>query len=64
MVKKKQFEDKPKCKVNVTFEFEVDRKKSNKEIKDCIAEQILSDMNVYFQNDDDTAQLTKIKIKE
>lgn len=49
-------------KVDVQFVFEVKGKK--KEIIDSIERQILSDMNEYWQNDDDTAQMKEIQLKE
>ena len=50
---------KKKIVVKVEMEFEVDGEKEA--IKESIGEQITSDMNVYWQNDDDTAQMTEIK---
>ena len=32
------------------------------EIMRCIGEQVFSDMNVYWQNDDDTAQMKEMRI--
>jgi len=51
-----------KAEVNVTFIFEVNDKRED--IEKNIISQITSDLNEYWQNDDDTAQMTKIKIKE
>ena len=51
-------------KVMVEFDFDVDERKSKEQIKKCIIKQILSDLNVYWQNEDDTAQMKNITIKE
>jgi plastocyanin domain-containing protein len=50
-------------KVIVEFDFDVDETKTKKQIKDCIKKQILSDLNAYWQNDDDTAQMKSVGIK-
>ena len=50
-------------KVNVIFTFDIDETKSDMEIVECIQKQIFSDCNVYYQNDDDTAQMTNLEVK-
>ena len=50
-------------KVTVEFDFDVDERKSKEQIKKCIKKQILSDLNAYWQNTDDTAQMDSISIK-
>lgn len=48
-----------KRKVLVEFEFAV-KGTDEKKIQDCIRGQIFTDLNEYYQNDDDTAQMTSI----
>lgn len=50
-------------KAQVVFEFECDDKKTMKEIVQNITEQIICDMNSYYQNTDDTAQMKRVEIK-
>lgn len=52
-----------KIMTTVDFEFEVDLNKKPEEIRRCIREQIVMDGNAYYQNDDDTAQLKQIQIR-
>ena len=52
-----------KVKVTIYMDFEADEKQPFEKIVECINSQIFSDMNVYWQNEDETAQMTGIKIK-
>jgi len=52
-----------KRKVIVEFVFECDAEKTMEEQYECIREQIETDLNYYYQNDDDTAQMTELKVK-
>ena len=44
------------------FIFEVDNTKSFEQIVKCIERQIATDLNAYYQNDDDTAQMTNLTV--
>ena len=51
-----------KVKVKVEFIFETQGDNNDKIIR-CINDQIVTDLNEYWQNDDETAQMTEIKIQ-
>jgi len=53
---------KGKLSVTVKFVFEVDGNKD--EVVKSIHNQINTDLNAYWQNDDDTAQMSEIKITQ
>lgn len=40
--------------------FEFDTEGTIEEIKNCVNRQIINDRNVYWQNSDDTAQMTRV----
>lgn len=50
-----------KVRAIVFFDFTIKGKKAD--VITSIEKQIVSDMNVYWQNDDDTAQMTGLEIK-
>lgn len=49
--------------INVKFIFEIDETKSEEEIRKCIEYQIYTDLNYYYQSDDDTAQMEEVEIE-
>lgn len=49
-------------KVMVEFIFECDDNKTDEQIKKCLDNQIITDLNEYYQNDDDTAQMRSVGI--
>jgi len=51
-----------KTKVIVEFVFET--KGDTKDIIECIEHQIYTDLNLYWQNDDDTAQMQLMEISK
>lgn len=49
-------------KATVEFIFEVDRNQPTDKIHKCIERQIFTDLNAYWQNDDDTAQMETMSL--
>ena len=52
------------CTVTVPVDFVFDCIGPEKEVIENIKGQIITDLNAYYQNDDDTAQLKKVLIYE
>lgn len=50
-------------KVKATVEFIFDAHGTPEQISKCIRWQIETDLNAYFQNDDDTAQMESVEVK-